>query len=334
MKGIAVAVQGQRNQALLDIDQRQDGRGNPYFWIAFARGKITPAERARISCACEWQDLCDAICGSISPICRNSRVWRRRWSKMIVRGEARGAFAPRNGGDSAARANLGEASDTALARFLLDLRSKGLTEPAIFNAFERVPRAPFLPNIRPGLLYAPINLPIPCGEEAEDPFTLARLWCSRVSHRASACWKSEQARLQRRIDGRCRSRGGDAGALRNLGWRHAGLQPLGTQPHHTLQAMDSPSARSADHSTGSSSAGRWRSCRRNSSKGSCLGASPLAAACGEGKRASRCGGSMRRVSRSKAISARREWENAGQLAVNLVEFRPRGDDSYSRNRVP
>lgn len=44
MRGIAVSVQGQRNQALLDIDQRQDGRGNPYFWIAFARGRITPAE--------------------------------------------------------------------------------------------------------------------------------------------------------------------------------------------------------------------------------------------------------------------------------------------------
>jgi 5'-nucleotidase len=44
VQGIAVSVQGQRNQAFLDIEQRADGRGNPYFWIAFARGKITPAE--------------------------------------------------------------------------------------------------------------------------------------------------------------------------------------------------------------------------------------------------------------------------------------------------
>lgn len=42
--GIAVSVQGQRNQALLDVDKRHDGRGNPYYWLAFARGKITPAE--------------------------------------------------------------------------------------------------------------------------------------------------------------------------------------------------------------------------------------------------------------------------------------------------
>lgn len=44
VKGIAVSVQGQRNQALLNIDQRQDGRGNPYYWIAFARKREEPAE--------------------------------------------------------------------------------------------------------------------------------------------------------------------------------------------------------------------------------------------------------------------------------------------------
>lgn len=70
---------------------------------------------------------------------------------------------------------LEPAIDTALARFLLELRQKGLTEPALLNAFERVPRAAFLPELRPALLYQPVFLPIPCGEEAEDPFTLARL---------------------------------------------------------------------------------------------------------------------------------------------------------------
>lgn len=38
VKGIAVAVQGKRDQELLRIDARHDGRGNPYYWIAFARG--------------------------------------------------------------------------------------------------------------------------------------------------------------------------------------------------------------------------------------------------------------------------------------------------------
>jgi len=36
--GVAVAVQGKRDQELLRIDARHDGRGNPYYWIAFGRG--------------------------------------------------------------------------------------------------------------------------------------------------------------------------------------------------------------------------------------------------------------------------------------------------------
>jgi 5'-nucleotidase len=41
--GIAVAVQGKRDQELLRIDPRHDGRGNPYYWIAFGRGGIAGA---------------------------------------------------------------------------------------------------------------------------------------------------------------------------------------------------------------------------------------------------------------------------------------------------
>ncbi|HEX2216139.1 MAG TPA: 5'/3'-nucleotidase SurE [Xanthobacteraceae bacterium] len=44
VKGIAVTAQGKRDQDLLRIDARHDGRGNPYFWIAFAR-KERPAPR-------------------------------------------------------------------------------------------------------------------------------------------------------------------------------------------------------------------------------------------------------------------------------------------------
>ena len=67
-----------------------------------------------------------------------------------------------------------DAMDTALARFLLDLRSRGIIEKRLLDAFEATPRGPFLTDLRPGLLYMPINLPLPCGEEATDPFTLAR----------------------------------------------------------------------------------------------------------------------------------------------------------------
>jgi 5'-nucleotidase len=41
--GVSVAVQGKRDQELLRIDARHDGRGNPYYWIAFGRGGIIGA---------------------------------------------------------------------------------------------------------------------------------------------------------------------------------------------------------------------------------------------------------------------------------------------------
>lgn len=69
----------------------------------------------------------------------------------------------------------GEATaDTALARFILELRSKGLVDPTLLNAFERVPRAEFVPGFAPDIVYSPVSLPLPCGEEATNPYTLAR----------------------------------------------------------------------------------------------------------------------------------------------------------------
>ena len=41
--GIAIAQQGKRDQELLHIDARRDGRGNPYYWIAFGRSGIAGA---------------------------------------------------------------------------------------------------------------------------------------------------------------------------------------------------------------------------------------------------------------------------------------------------
>jgi len=41
--GTVLAVQGKRDQELLRIEPRNDGRGNPYYWIAFGRGGIAGA---------------------------------------------------------------------------------------------------------------------------------------------------------------------------------------------------------------------------------------------------------------------------------------------------
>jgi 5'-nucleotidase len=44
VEGVSTTVQGQRNQELLRIEEREDGRRKPYYWITFARGKSEPAE--------------------------------------------------------------------------------------------------------------------------------------------------------------------------------------------------------------------------------------------------------------------------------------------------
>jgi 5'-nucleotidase len=42
VEGTAVVNQGQRNQELLRLDERLDGRGNPYYWIAFEKRRFIP----------------------------------------------------------------------------------------------------------------------------------------------------------------------------------------------------------------------------------------------------------------------------------------------------
>jgi 5'-nucleotidase len=50
VRGIAVTSQGKRDQELLRIDPRYDGRGNPYYWLAYERRKhATPANGTDLS---------------------------------------------------------------------------------------------------------------------------------------------------------------------------------------------------------------------------------------------------------------------------------------------
>ena len=43
VKGVAVTALGRRRQERLHIDERQDGRGNPYYWIAYMRQGLQKA---------------------------------------------------------------------------------------------------------------------------------------------------------------------------------------------------------------------------------------------------------------------------------------------------
>ena len=42
VKGVKVAVQGKRDTDFLKLEQRIDGRNNPYYWLVFGRGPFTP----------------------------------------------------------------------------------------------------------------------------------------------------------------------------------------------------------------------------------------------------------------------------------------------------
>ncbi len=59
VKRIAVTALGRRRQERLHIDQRKDGRGNPYYWIAYARHGFAPAAEGTDLAALE--DHCIAI---------------------------------------------------------------------------------------------------------------------------------------------------------------------------------------------------------------------------------------------------------------------------------
>jgi 5'-nucleotidase len=41
-RGVAITMQGRRSNDLMRIEDRKDGRGNPYHWISFQRGDFTP----------------------------------------------------------------------------------------------------------------------------------------------------------------------------------------------------------------------------------------------------------------------------------------------------
>jgi 5'-nucleotidase len=55
VRGVRVTRQGKRNLGFLKVDQRRDGRGNPYFWIGFERAAVmdAPAEGTDLAALAE-----------------------------------------------------------------------------------------------------------------------------------------------------------------------------------------------------------------------------------------------------------------------------------------
>ena len=72
VKGVAVTCQGKRDQELLRIEPRHDGRGNPYYWIAFERGgPIRGAAHGSDLAAIAENRIAVTPLGSISPTSRS-----------------------------------------------------------------------------------------------------------------------------------------------------------------------------------------------------------------------------------------------------------------------
>jgi len=63
VKGVLVTRQGKRNLGFLKIDERRDGRGNPYFWIGFERAAMMDAPAAGTDLA-----ALAARCVSVTPL--------------------------------------------------------------------------------------------------------------------------------------------------------------------------------------------------------------------------------------------------------------------------
>jgi protein-L-isoaspartate(D-aspartate) O-methyltransferase len=66
-------------------------------------------------------------------------------------------------------------ADLSMARFIMDLRSKGVRSTALLSAMERVPRQAFFAPDKAPFLYTDFSLPLPCGEEASSAHRIARI---------------------------------------------------------------------------------------------------------------------------------------------------------------
>ena len=63
----------------------------------------------------------------------------------------------------------------ALVKFLLRLRSKGITDHRLLSAFEKIPRKNFVPVIHITEAYAPGQMPIECGQSMTAVSMVARV---------------------------------------------------------------------------------------------------------------------------------------------------------------
>ena len=149
IEGITVTSQGKLAHGL-HIDERFDGRGNQYFWLAYRRGEHTITPGHRHPRDRRGRHLGDAA----SP--RPDRLRSRR--------PASPPFRARRLGGSRWRGTDVEESRERIANLILRLRRAGITDQRVLAAIESVPRDLFVPPERRADAYAERALPIDCGQ--------------------------------------------------------------------------------------------------------------------------------------------------------------------------
>ena len=132
VKGIAVSTQGKRDQQLLHIDARHDGRGNPYYWIAYARGARPTGKDGTDLAALADNRI------SVTPL-RLDLTDQPFLTKL-----AELFSGPNSEGRRADRAKSEQRME-----FMLTLRRRGISDQAVLRAMDEVPREHFVePRVR------------------------------------------------------------------------------------------------------------------------------------------------------------------------------------------
>ena len=150
VKGIAITMQGKRDQDLLRIDARHDGRGNPYYWLTFARKeRPKPRDGTDLSALAEQAHLGDGAAArshrrAVHDAARRGLQMIRDWRRLLPwrRDEARDAMPPDDPKSDRAGREPAFARDESVDRmeFLLSLRRRGISDAAVLRAMDAVPR--------------------------------------------------------------------------------------------------------------------------------------------------------------------------------------------------
>ena len=124
-----------RRRTCSRIEERVDGRDNPYFWIGFAREPFTPGNGTDLAALADAADRRDAA--AHRPDRRaDADALRRACSTSAERGGRGMSVGPRI---TTARRGARSPSSWRCAR-------KGLRDTDVLRAFETVPRSRFVPR--------------------------------------------------------------------------------------------------------------------------------------------------------------------------------------------